>query len=91
MSRQSDGTGPEASLACISPPRHLTFTTTTRQGGCEGQALDRRWIDEPSPRFCKIIHPQCKACSDLGRVLVLNDPPERVLARDKFLGSRRGF
>ena len=36
------------------------------------------------------VHPAGKSCSDLGRVLVLNDPPARVLARDKFMGSRRG-
>ena len=35
------------------------------------------------------IHPEGKSCSDIGRVLVLNDPPGRVLARDKFMASGR--
>ena len=32
------------------------------------------------------IHPAGKSCSDLGRVLVLNDPPERL--RDVRRGLR---
>ena len=29
----------------------------------------------PSPRVCMSIHPECQSCFDLGRVLVLDDPP----------------
>ena len=32
------------------------------QGGSSNQALDRRWIGEPSPHVCISIHPACKAC-----------------------------
>jgi len=35
-------------------------------------------INEPCPRLCTSIDPKCESCSDLGRVLVLNDPPART-------------
>jgi len=28
-----------------------------------------------TPHVCISFHPECESCSDLGRVLVLNDPP----------------
>jgi len=46
-------------------------------------------LHEPSPRVCISIHPEGESYSDLGRVLVPTEPPARVLARDKFMVSRR--
>ena len=37
-----------------------------------------------------IIHIEGKSCSDLGRVLVLNDPPVRKRARQTRLAEMRG-
>ena len=35
----------------------------------------------PPPRVCMSIHPESRACSVIGRVLVLNDPPARCRSR----------
>jgi len=49
----------------------------------------------PPPRVCMSVYPEIKACSDLGRVLVLNDPAVRdgrcrvLLRRPRGGGARR--
>ena len=44
------------------------FRTSTRP------TLNRRHLPSTSPRVCMGMHPEGESCSDLGRVLVLNDP-----------------
>jgi hypothetical protein len=47
------------------------------------------YVESPPPpqRVPTSIHTQGEPCSELGRVLVLNDPPARV---DKYAGGARG-
>jgi len=45
----------------------------------------------PPPHICVSIHSECESFSDLGRVLVLDDPPDRFLTFQNLEGVPSGL
>jgi hypothetical protein len=62
--------------ACASLKNRWTHVTTAGGVIKKRHSADVEYPPHP-PCVCMSIHPELKPCSDLGRVLVLNDPPTR--------------
>jgi hypothetical protein len=67
-----------ASISCQALPAGRRHLHAARAEPGRGVHENKRSTDveftPPPPRLCMSIHPEGESCSDLGRLLVLNDP-----------------